>query len=253
MNKERQHVVLTIAGSDSSGRAGIQADIATIRSTGCHAATVITAVTAQNRTGVQAIHTIPTEIVEAQIRSVIKDTTPSSIKIGMIYNAEITKCIVRTIRDYPTIPIIYDPVMVSTSGGLLMSREAVDVIKEELFPICELITPNIPEASTLTNREIKNTDDMSKAAKDLSRDYNCNVLLKGGHLQDDVLTDILCLKGTDEIISFNSQRIREGNFSGTGCRLSSGIAGYLAMGLSLTESIKRSKTLLEKEIIESYR
>lgn len=253
MNQERQHVVLTIAGSDSSGRAGVQADIATIRSIGCHAATVITAVTAQNRNGVQAIHAIPMDIVESQIRSVMNETTPSSIKIGMIYKAEITKCVVKTIRDYPTIPIICDPVMVSTSGGLLMSQETVDVIKEELFPICELITPNIPEASTLISREIRNTDDMTKVAKELSHCYNCNVLLKGGHLQDDLLTDILCTKDSNDIISFNSQRIKEGNFHGTGCRLSSGIAGYLALGLSLSESIKRSKTLLEKEIIESYR
>ena len=238
--------VLTIAGSDNMGGAGIQADIVTIAQVGCQPTNVITAVTAQNSRGVQAVFPLPTDIIAAQIDSVMSECLPSVIKIGMVYNADIVNCITDTLERYPKLPIIFDPVMVSTSGGSLLTPDTIDVITKRLFPICTLITPNIPEAAVLLNEPPATAISIVDTSLRLAQRYKCNVLLKGGHLSGNVLSDVLTCVDSDTTEVFSSTRIEGTNFHGTGCRLSSGIAAFLAKGFPLSESIRQSKSLLEQ-------
>ena len=229
---------LSIAGSDCSGGAGIQADLKTMTMQGVYAMSAITALTAQNTTGVSGILEVPPEFLEKQLDAVFQDITPDAVKIGMVSESDLIRMIAKKLRQYQAKNIVVDPVMVATSGARLISEEAVDVLKEELFPLADLLTPNIPETEVLTGRKIKSADDMIEAAKQVSEQYHCAVLCKGGHKLNDA-NDLLYEDGTYQW--FEGNRIDNPNTHGTGCTLSSAIASNLAKGFSMVESVNRAK------------
>ena len=229
---------LTIAGSDSSGGAGIQADIKTMMANGVYAMSVITALTAQNTMGVKAIYDVSCEFLSLQIDSVFEDIFPDAVKIGMISSAPLAETIAERLEFYGAKNIVADPVMVSTSGSALMASGAVDILTKKLFPLVSLITPNIPEAQVLSKIKINSEADMERACIRMFDSYGCAVLLKGGHGIADA-NDLL-YDGND-FIWFRSKKISNPNTHGTGCTLSSAIASNLAKGYSLQESVKLSK------------
>lgn len=229
---------LTIAGSDSSGGAGIQADIKTITMNGVYAMSAITALTAQNTLGVFGISEVSPEFLTLQIDSVFSDIYPDAVKIGMLASKELAEVVSERLIFYKARNIVVDPVMVSTSGSKLLKNDAIEVITDKLLPISTLVTPNIPEAEILSGIKILNLEDMKRAAKKISRDFSCSVLLKGGHNVNDA-DDLLCSNG--EFTHFYGKRINNSNTHGTGCTLSSAIASNLAKGLDIKESIKRAK------------
>lgn len=250
--------VLTIAGSDSGGGAGIQADIKTISALGCYAASVITAVTAQNTLGVQAVHPVPPEIVSAQIKAVLDDIGADAIKIGMLFSTDTIHAVAKTIHNpqstiHSTMPIVLDPVMVSTSGHQLMKEDAIEALTTELFPLATLITPNIPEAEVLLGSSIT---DLPSAAKQLAEKYKVSVLLKAGHqapysstplppYAQHQLTDILYNYKETRTYAYSHPRVDTRNTHGTGCTLSSAIASELAKGHELSEAIGLATQYLE--------
>ncbi len=234
--------VLTIAGSDCSGGAGIQADIKTITVHKMYAMSAITALTAQNTTGVYGISEVTPEFVANQLDCIFNDIYPDAVKIGMVLNSDIIKVIAQKLKDYKVKNIVIDPVMVSTSGSKLLCDEAMKALITDLLPIGSIITPNIPEAEVLCGIDIKNEDDMIKAVKIIAKNIpNAAILIKGGHLINDAI-DLLYLNGEYEW--FRAERINNPNTHGTGCTLSSAIACNLADGLSLKESIKNAKSFL---------
>ena len=233
--------VLTIAGSDSCGGAGVQADIKTMSALGVYAASAITSITVQNTLGVQAIQAICPEIVAGQIKAVMDDIKPVAVKIGMVSDADTVRAIAECLSRFNPRYIVFDPVMVSSSGRKLMSDEAVTVICQELFPLCTLITPNIDEASMLLQRKITTIDDMKAAARELLRYGSGAVLLKGGHLEGEQMTDILQEKQAELPVAFDSQKVDSHNTHGTGCTLSSAIAARLALGYTLAEAVGSGK------------
>ncbi|MBR0076176.1 MAG: bifunctional hydroxymethylpyrimidine kinase/phosphomethylpyrimidine kinase [Synergistaceae bacterium] len=231
---------LTIAGSDSSGGAGIQADIKTMTMNGVYAMSAITALTAQNTMGVTGILEVSPEFLRKQLDAVFTDIFPDSVKIGMVSSSELIKTISETLRFYDAKNIVVDPVMVSTSGARLINENAVETLKQELLPIATILTPNIPEAEILSGiKEINSPDDMIKAAEKINSEYGCSVLLKGGHNINDA-NDLLC-SGANKIQWFYGKRINTENTHGTGCTLSSAIAANLAKGFSLDKSVSLSK------------
>lgn len=230
--------VLSVAGSDCSGGAGIQADIKTISAHGLYAMSVITALTAQNTTGVNGIYPVTPEFVTMQLDSIFSDIFPDSIKTGMLSDEGIITAVSDSLKKYHAGNTVVDPVMVSTSGSALLRKEAVKALTEKLFPLSSVITPNIPEAEVLCGISIRCAEDMIKAAEMISSETGAAVLVKGGHSISDA-TDILCEKG--KISYFRSERIDNPNTHGTGCTLSSAIACGLAEGMSLTDSIARAK------------
>lgn len=232
---------LTIAGSDSSGGAGIQADIKTMLAHHVYAMSAVTALTAQNTTGVTGIMEVPPEFLEAQLDAVFTDIFPDAVKIGMVSSAPLIRVIGKKLREYGAANIVVDPVMVSTSGSRLMAEDGAEALKEELFPLAALITPNIPEACVLSGREISTPEDMEQAAEAIGRAYGCNVLLKGGHQLNDA-NDLLYSQGT--LRWFKGRRIENPNTHGTGCTLSSAIASNLARGMELEEAVKAAKEYL---------
>jgi hydroxymethylpyrimidine/phosphomethylpyrimidine kinase len=234
--------VLTIAGSDSSGGAGIQADIKTITCTGSYAASVITAITAQNTVDVIAIQVVEPELVKQQIMAVFEDLTISAIKIGMLFSDELIKLVAELLQYYEAKHIVLDPVMYAKSGQSLINSSAITALEEYLFPLAELITPNIPEAELLTNISITDPTSMIEAARLLQQQYNCSALIKAGHLNSINCEDILLHDG--EIILFKAKRIQSINTHGTGCTLSSAISSYLAQGYTLSDAIKAAKDYL---------
>lgn len=240
-------IILTIAGSDCSGGAGIQADIKTISALNGYAASVVTAVTAQNTMGVQAVYPVPADIVRAQTESVMDDLQPATVKIGMVHNAEIVHAIAECMQKYRPGFIVYDPVMVSTSGRRLMTEDTVRVIQEELFPLCSLITPNLSEASLLLSHFITDVEEMKRAAYLLASRYHCAVLVKGGHLSGDEMCDVLYDNGN--ISLFGQQKVESHNLHGTGCTLSSAIAIFVANHYGLEEAVRRAKAYISKAIV----
>ncbi len=231
---------LTIAGSDSSGGAGIQADIKTMTMNGVYAMSAITALTAQNTMGVTGILEVSPEFLRKQLDAVFTDIFPDSVKIGMVSSSELIKTISETLRFYDAKNIVVDPVMVSTSGARLINENAVETLKQELLPIATILTPNIPEAEILSGiKAINSPDDMIKAAEKINSEYGCSVLLKGGHNINDA-NDLLC-SGANKIQWFYGKRIDTKNTHGTGCTLSSAIAANLAKGFSLDKAVSRSK------------
>lgn len=229
---------LSIAGSDSSGGAGIQADIKTMTMNGVYAMSAITALTAQNTTGVREIQESTPEFLRQQIDAVFEDIFPDAVKIGMVSSCELIRVIADRLKYYGARNIVVDPVMVATSGSALMKTDAVQTLINELLPLAVLVTPNIPEAQVLSGQTIENKEDMLTVAKQISERYACAVLLKGGHRVNDA-NDLLYANG--EFQWFEGKRIDNPNTHGTGCTLSSAIASNLAKGFELLESVKRAK------------
>ena len=229
---------LTIAGSDSSGGAGIQADIKTMTMNGVYAMSAITALTAQNTTGVRAIQESTPEFLAQQIDAVFEDIRPDAVKIGMVASSELIRVIANRLRYYHATNIVVDPVMVATSGSALMKTDAVQTLTNELLPLAAVVTPNIPEARVLSGLTIESRADMETAAKMIGDSHGCAVLLKGGHSISDA-NDLLYADG--EMEWFEGKRIDNPNTHGTGCTLSSAIASNLAKGLPLPESVRRAK------------
>ena len=234
----KQKTALTIAGSDCSGGAGIQADLKTMTMNGVYAMSAITALTAQNTTGVSAIQESTPEFLKQQLDAVFEDIFPDAVKIGMTASGELIRVIADRLRHYGAKNVVVDPVMVSTSGAALLKEEAVQTLVEELLPLSTLVTPNIPEAQILSGLTIETKGDMIAAAKQIGDRYHCAVLLKGGHSVNDA-NDLLYAKG--EPVWFEGKRIENSNTHGTGCTLSSAIAANLAKGFSLVESVQRAK------------
>ena len=229
---------LTIAGSDSSGGAGIQADIKTMTANGVYATSAITALTAQNTTGVYGILESTPEFLANQLDCVFTDIFPDAVKTGMVSSTALIAVIADKLRQYGARNIVVDPVMVATSGARLISEEAVDALKEKLLPLATLLTPNIPEAEVLSGMTIENAADMEKAARAISEKYGCAVLCKGGHQISDA-DDLLWREGAG--VWFRGRRIQNSNTHGTGCTLSSAIASNLAKGYDLDQSVRRAK------------
>ena len=232
---------LTIAGSDSSGGAGIQADLKAITVNGVYAMSVITALTAQNTQGVTGILDVSPEFIIEQMDAVFTDIYPDAIKIGMVSSPEIVEAIAACLEKYKAKNIVLDPVMVATSGAKLLKEEAMDSLINRLIPLADVITPNIPEGEILAGMEIKNENQMIEAAEKIGKKYNCAVLLKGGHRVNDA-NDLLYKDG--EIKWFRSERIDNPNTHGTGCTLSSAIAANMAKGSDIDQAIKMAKDYL---------
>lgn len=229
---------LTIAGSDSSGGAGIQADIKTMLCNGVYAMSAITALTAQNTTGVTDIMEVTPEFLGKQLDMIFTDIYPDAVKIGMVSNPMLIKKAAEKLKEYHAKKIVVDPVMVATSGASLVREEAVETLKTQLLPLADLLTPNIPEAEVLADMKIRTEEDMIAAAKKISDRYGCAVLCKGGHSIHDA-NDLLYCDGRYQW--FHGKRIQNPNTHGTGCTLSSAIASNLAKGFSMKESVQRAK------------
>ena len=229
---------LSIAGSDCSGGAGIQADIKTMTMNGVYAMSAITAMTAQNTTGVRAIQESTPNFLKQQIDAVFEDIYPDAVKIGMVASSELIRVIAERLRYYDAKNVVVDPVMVASAGSSLIKQEAVQTLIQELLPISTLVTPNIPEAQVLSGLSIETKEDMMIAAKHIGDNYHCAVLLKGGHSINDA-NDLLYANG--EIHWFEGKRINNPNTHGTGCTLSSAIASNLAKGYTLAESVQKAK------------
>ena len=234
----KMKTALTIAGSDCSGGAGIQADIKTMTMNGVYAMSVITALTAQNTTGVRAIQESTPEFLKQQIDAVFEDIYPDAVKIGIVASSELIRVIAERLRFYQAKFVVVDPVMVATSGSALMRSNALQSLIDELLPVATLVTPNIPEAQVLSGLVISTKEDMITAAKKIGDTHHCAVLLKGGHSINDA-NDLLYSDG--QLYWFYGRRIENPNAHGTGCTLSSAIASNLAKGFPLAESIQRAK------------
>lgn len=233
--------VLTIAGSDCSGGAGIQADIKTITAHKMYAMSAITALTAQNTSGISGVLEVPPDFLEKQLDCIFTDIVPDAVKIGMVSNSQLIEVIAQKLKQYQIKNVVIDPVMVSTSGSKLLTEEAKEILVSKLFPLAALITPNIPEAEVLCGFAVKNQSDMERAARQLSDAYCGAVLLKGGHMQGDC-ADLLCEHG--RFRWFRTERVDNPNTHGTGCTLSSAIACHLADGSSMEASVGRAKDYL---------
>ena len=234
---------LTIAGSDSVGGAGIQADIKTMSALGVYAASAITAVTVQNTLGVYDIEALRPEIVGGQIRAVMDDIAPVAVKIGMVNDAATIHAIAEALKPYGGVKVVIDPVMVSTSGYRLMKEDALQVFRTELMPLASLLTPNIPEAEILADMKIGNVGDMDSAAAAICRNAKCDVLIKGGHLDGATKTDLLYHDGK-RIASYETRTVDTRNTHGTGCTLSSAITANLALGHDMADAIGLAKEYL---------
>lgn len=228
----------TIAGSDSSGGAGIQADLKTMLMNGVYGMSAVTALTAQNTMGVRGILEVPPEFLREQMDAVFQDIRPDAVKIGMVASVELIRTIGERLRFYQASHVVVDPVMVSTSGSRLLKEDAAKALAEELFPLAEVVTPNIPEAEALWGKKIEGEGDMLLAAKALHKKYGCSILLKGGHAVSEA-NDLLFEKGYGTW--FRGRRIENPNTHGTGCTLSSAIAANLAKGYGLEEAVRRAK------------
>ena len=235
--------VLSIAGSDSGGGAGIQADLKTFSALGCYGMTAITAITAQNTQGVRAIHGIPPDMLRAQIDAVAEDIGVDAVKIGMLHDPEVVRVVVQAIARHQMLQVVLDPVMVATSGDRLMADETVGVLVQELFPRVTVITPNLDEAALLLGRSIDGADALDEAASALLALGAPAVLLKGGHLPGDLVVDVLAMAGGGRL-RLQSPRIATHNGHGTGCTLSAAIAAHLALGLPLPQAVEQARAYI---------
>lgn len=228
---------LSIAGSDSGGCAGIQADIKSMSACGAYAATVITATTAQNTQGVTDIHAIPVQHIAAQLKAVLTDIDFGAIKIGMLHSPEVIETVEATLANYPDIPIVLDPVMVATSGDKLINEAAIERLKQFL-PKATLVTPNIPEAAILLGKQLS-SEKIAQAAMELGKQYKTSVLLKGGHTEEihSEMTDVLYVYEEDRSVEIRHPKYETKNTHGTGCSLSSSVAAFLAQGMSLDSAV----------------
>ena len=239
--------ILTIAGSDSGGGAGIQADLKTITMLGAYGASVITAVTAQNTQGVQGVYEVPLEGIAAQLDAVCQDITFHGVKTGMLSSKAVVELVSEKISAYRLSNVVVDPVMVSTSGDLLLQPDAIDAVLQLLLPRAFLVTPNLQEAAVLANMEIHTLEDMQCAGKRICEEMGCtNVLVKGGHLEEGA-TDVL-YTADGQFIYFTEQRINSKNTHGTGCTLSAALATYLAQGKTLPQAVQAAKQYLTQAL-----
>lgn len=247
----RYKTALTIAGSDPSGGAGLQADLKTFSALGVYGSSAVVAVVDENTVGVYGVHPIPLNFVQGQIRSVLNDIGADAIKIGMLHDSELIRGVLSTLREYPDIRrIVLDPVMVATSGDPLLQPEAVATLRDELVPYARVITPNIPEASLLLGETVDHQDQLEDAARALSHltDAKVSVMLKAGHLENDSLIDIFYNAETDRSQRLASPRVNTVNTHGTGCTLSSAIAAYLAKGADLDNAARLAKEYIAAAI-----
>lgn len=249
MSSKKYPTVLTIAGSDSGGGAGIQADIKAISAMGCYAASAITAITVQNTVGVQAVHPVPLDILAGQIDAVLSDIGADAIKIGMLHSAEVVNLVAEKIEQYGIKNVVLDPVMVSTSGHRLIEETAIDSLKNRLMPLARVITPNIPEAEILCGKKIASEKEFAEVAKILSLDNTVSVLLKAGHLTGETLVDYFYNAEDGSIALLPSKRVNTRNTHGTGCTLSSAFAAALAKGETLTKAAQSAKQYIQQAII----
>ena len=239
--------LLTIAGSDSGGGAGIQADLKTFAALGCYGMTAITAITAQNTVGLRAIHGIPAEMLKAQIEAVVEDIGVDAVKIGMLHSPEIVRVVAWAIDHFKLPHVVLDPVMVATSGDTLVGQETVQVLVRELFPRATVVTPNLDEAALLLKRNINRVEELDAAAQDLLALGANAALLKGGHLAGSEVVDVLALPGQPHT-RLQSARIASRNVHGTGCTLSSAIAAHLALGYPLDAAVKLARAYILQAI-----
>ncbi len=239
--------LLTIAGSDSGGGAGIQADLKTFAALGCYGMTAITAITAQNTVGLRAIHGIPAEMLKAQIEAVVEDIGVDAVKIGMLHSPEIVQVVAWAIDHFKLPHVVLDPVMVATSGDTLVGQETVQVLVRELFPRATVVTPNLDEAALLLKRNINRVEELDAAAQDLLALGANAALLKGGHLAGSEVVDVLALPGQPHT-RLQSARIASRNVHGTGCTLSSAIAAHLALGYPLDAAVKLARAYILQAI-----
>lgn len=240
--------ILTIAGSDCSGGAGIQADIKAISALGAYAASAITAITVQNTCGVTGIHPVPPAYVKGQIEAVMEDIHPQAIKIGMINDTKIVEVIAESLQKYRPRFVVFDPVMVSTSGCKLMEDEAIEAITTRLIPLATLITPNLSEAEILAGQKINTVEDMQRQAKKMLGLGCKGVLIKGGHLEGGQMCDVLQAADEDHPHLFTAPKVESRNTHGTGCTLSSAIATYLTLGETVTSAVEKAKQYVYKGI-----
>ena len=240
--------VLTIAGSDSGGGAGIQADLKTIAANGCYGMSVVTALTAQNTLGVFGIHAVPVNFVRAQLDAVLTDIGCDTVKIGMLFSPELIRTVAASLRRYDVTEIVLDPVMVAQSGDKLLQDEAIAALKEELIPMAAIITPNLPEVSVLLDRDIRTAAEVGTAAIELAGLGCRNVLVKGGHLEAGDCDDCLYLSGEGRMIVLPGVRIATRNNHGTGCTLSAAIASFMARGKGIEEAVRQAKDYISGAI-----
>jgi hydroxymethylpyrimidine/phosphomethylpyrimidine kinase len=240
--------VLSIAGSDSGGGAGIQADLKTFSALGCFGMTAITALTAQNTCGVRAIHGVPPQMLRDQIDAVMEDIGADAVKIGMLHAPEIVRTVAQAIDRHALQNVVFDPVMVATSGAVLIDQSAIDVLVHELFPRVTVITPNLDEAALLVGRPLHSVEDMEQAAQELLGKGARAVLLKGGHLPGDTVIDLLVTADGDTF-RMEAPRILSPNSHGTGCTLSSAIAAHLALGATLLDAVEHARTYVRGALL----
>lgn len=248
MELKKYKRVLSIAGSDPSGGAGIQADLKAFSACGCFGTTAIVAVVDENTVGVTGVHPVPVDFVVGQIKSVLDDIGADAIKIGMLHSSELIIAVQETLAKYKIKNIVLDPVMVATSGDRLLQEEAIATLKEVLIPHVRILTPNIPEAEILLDRKIDKQEDLPKLAKELGDRYGISVLLKAGHLTDDRLIDVFYNGETGETLDLESARVYTKNTHGTGCTFSSAVAAFLAHDLPMNEAVEKAKNYMVNAI-----
>jgi len=240
--------VLTIAGSDSGGGAGIQADLKTFSAIGCYGMSVITALTAQNTLGVKGIHAVPPAFAVQQIEAVFTDIGADAVKIGMLYSAELIEVVAQALKKHGARKIVLDPVMVAQSGDKLLQDDAIEAIKAHLMPLADVVTPNIPEASVLCGRRLKQWSDIESAAETLAQHGSRCILIKGGHGDENKSTDLLFIARESRFVRLEADRIKTDNNHGTGCTLSSAIASYMAKGNDIEEAVQMAKEFMNHAI-----
>lgn len=247
-SERRYRRVLTIAGSDSGGGAGIQADLKTFAALGCYGMSAVTALTAQNTRGVRGIHPVPPEFAAAQIAAVLEDIGADAVKIGMLYSAELIRTVANELRRFDVRNVVLDPVMVAQSGDRLLQDDAVGAIREHLVPLTDVVTPNLPEAEVLAGRPVRTPADMEAAARALSAFGGRAILVKGGHREEADSTDLLYLCREDRFVALPAERVPTRNNHGTGCTLSSAIAAFLSRGESIEGAVRRAKDYIDAAI-----
>jgi hydroxymethylpyrimidine/phosphomethylpyrimidine kinase len=243
-------VALAIAGSDSGGGAGVQADLKTFASLGVHGTSALTCVTAQNPNRVRAIQACRPEIVRAQMEAVFEALPPAAVKTGMLYSAEIIRAVVQFFRRKRNVPLVVDPVMIATSGARLLKPSAVQLLKTRLLPLATLVTPNLDEAGVLTGRDLKSVEDLRWAAKEIRRKFGCAALVKGGHLPRSREAVDIFYDGENELL-LSAPFVKGRRTHGTGCTYSAAITGYLARGHGLPEAVARAKEYISQAIVQS--
>lgn len=239
---------VTIAGSDSGGGAGIQADLKTFSALGCFGMSVITALTAQNTKGVTAIHPVPVQFAAAQIEAVMTDIGADAVKIGMLFSADLIQTVAKQLEKHRVKQIVLDPVMVAQSGDKLLQDDAIAALKKYLLPLATVVTPNLPEAAVLTGDALQTRDDMKKAAKTLAVSVGQSILIKGGHHSGAKSDDLLYASETGRFITLTGSRVETVNNHGTGCTLSAAIAAHLAKGLDVAAACQKAKQYIQDAI-----